>query len=55
MRDTRDVWQDAFDAAEEQGADPMLCSKLADDAVADYLSAQVDAAYDHWRDLQMEA
>ncbi len=54
MRDTRDVWQDAFDEAEWNGADSFLASKLADDEVADYIASQTDAVYDRWRDRLIE-
>lgn len=32
----RDVWQDAFDKAQEGGCDPYLCSALASEAVTNY-------------------
>jgi hypothetical protein len=49
---TPDFWQEAFDQAIEAGADAMLASSLADEAVADFLSSQTDNLYDHWRDLE---
>ena len=53
MLSMRDVWQDAYDEAEENGADPFLASKMADDAVADLFARQADEAYDHFRDLEV--
>lgn len=53
MKCSRDVWQDAFDEEMDRSDDPMLASKVADDAVADYLAAGADAAYDRWRDSQL--
>jgi len=50
----KDFWQEAFDQAVEAGADPMLASSLADEAVADFLSSQADNLYDHWRDMEAE-
>ena len=49
----RDVWQEAFDAEMDRSDDPMLANKMADDAVADYLSRATDDAYDHWRDMEV--
>ena len=48
--DSKDFWQEAFDDAIEAGADPMLASSLADEALADFLSSRADNLYDHWRD-----
>lgn len=48
----RDIWQEAFDAEMERSNDPMLANRAADDAVADYLSAQEDSLYDHWRETE---
>lgn len=53
MRDSRDVWQEAFDEEMDRSDDSLLASKVADDAVADYLAAGADAAYDRWRDEQV--
>ena len=39
----RDVWQDAFDKAQEGGCDPYLCSALASEAVTDYVAIYGEA------------
>lgn len=45
MRETRDVWQDAFDEEMDRSDDPMLANKVADDAVDDYLARARPADY----------
>jgi hypothetical protein len=50
---TRDVWQDAFDAAIEAGENEFFASKAGDEAVADFISERTDSAYDRWRDSQL--
>jgi hypothetical protein len=39
----RDVWQDAFDKAQEGGCDPYLCSALADSATSEYIAIRGEA------------
>ena len=51
----RDVWQEAFDEEYERSGDSFLANKAGDLAVEDYLSAAVDNAYDHWRDVRAYA
>lgn len=50
---TRDVWQEAFDAAMEAGESEFFASKAGDEAVADFLAEKADMEYDRWKDSQL--
>ena len=53
MKGTRDVWQEAFDAALEAGESEFFASKAGDEAVADFISERDDRAYDAWKDSRL--
>jgi hypothetical protein len=54
MRILREVWSNAFEEAIEAGCDESIAGQLADDAAADVLAAEQDAAYDRWRDRDID-
>ena len=55
MRMLREVWAAAFEEAIEAGCDEDIAGRLADDAAADIMAAEQDAAYDRWRDRDIDA
>jgi hypothetical protein len=50
VRRAKDVWQDAFDDALDEGETALFASKAADEAVVDFLARRADDAYDRYRD-----
>lgn len=53
MMGTRQVWQEAFDQAIEDGETEFFASKTADEAVADFISIRDDREYDAWKDRKL--